>query len=64
MLSECDRPPYPRARLMRATVITDNGERIKLSAVAPSRASLDDLLDRTYPGARMVSIIVVREATC
>lgn len=64
MLSECDRPPYPRegrALRVHATVITDEGERVKLAAIAPSRAAMDDLVAQAYPDARFVSTIVVRE---
>lgn len=64
MLSECDRPPYPRegrALRVHATVITGEGERVKLAAIAPSRAAMDDLVAKAYPDARFVSTIVVRE---
>lgn len=67
-LSECDRPPYCSDGLalrLRATVITQAGERVKLNAIAPSRAAMDDLVAKAYPDARFVSTIVVREvATC
>lgn len=48
---------------LQSTVITGKGERIKLSAVAPSRAAMDDLVAKAYPDARFVSTIVVREAS-
>lgn len=47
---------------LRATVVTQAGERIKLNAIAPSRAAMDDLVAKAYPDARFVSTIVVREA--
>jgi hypothetical protein len=65
MLSECDRPPYaPVERIrVRATVITSNGERTRLDGVCRSRKDMDDLVERLYPDARMVSMLVHREAT-
>lgn len=50
---------------LRTTVVTGEGERIKLNGIAPSRAAMDDLVAKAYPDARFVSTIVVREvATC
>lgn len=50
-----------QALRLRATVITQAGERVKLAAIAPSRAAMDDLVAKAYPDARFVSTIVVRE---
>lgn len=47
---------------LRATVITADGERIRLNAIALSRSAMDDLVAKAYPDARFVSTIVVREA--
>lgn len=56
--------PTQRLRL-RATVITSDGARVKLNAIAPTRTAMDDLVAKAYPDARFVSTIVVREvATC
>lgn len=57
-----DTATHIQALRLRTTVITDGGERIKLDAVAPSRAAMDELVAKAYPDARFVSTIVVREA--
>lgn len=63
MLSECDRPPFNdlRARVhVKATVITAAGERVRLDGVS-GRPVMEELIDRTYPDARMVSVMVMRK---
>lgn len=67
MLSECDRPPYPQSGRIqvRATVITSSRERIRLDGICRTRRDMDDLVERLYPDACMVSIMVRREvAAC
>lgn len=46
---------------VRATVITESGERTRLDGICQSRNDMDDLIERLYPDARMVSLIVLRE---
>lgn len=45
---------------LRATVLTASGERVQLKAVATTRTFMDRLVERLYPDARMVSVIVKR----
>lgn len=51
-----------QALRLRATVVTQDGERVNLTAIAPTRSAMDDLVAKAYPDARFVSTIVVREA--
>lgn len=46
---------------VKATVITATGERVRLDGVCARRSDMDTLIDRTYPDARRVSVIVVRK---
>ena len=52
----------PTARTLRlsATVVTQSGERVQLKATATTRTFMDRLVERLYPDARMVSVIVKR----
>ena len=45
---------------LRATVLTASGERVQLKAIATTRTFMDRLVERLYPDARMVSVIVKR----
>lgn len=49
-----------QALRLRATVVTQSGERVQIKAVAGTRTFMDRLVERLYPDARMVSVIVKR----
>lgn len=42
------------------TVVTTNGQRIKLGLICPSRRDADQIIERLYPEARYTSTIVRR----
>lgn len=46
--------------LIVATVITAEGDRVRLAGIC-SRSAMEQIIDGTYPDARRVSIIVYRE---
>lgn len=52
-----------RRLLINITVITAEGERVRLSVIGPSRRFADDLVDAVYPGHRVALMVVQRRSS-
>lgn len=51
--------------LIKATVITASGSRVRLHMVCPTRRAADDTIDALYPDARAAFITIKRQtASC